>query len=313
LLLAAGSIPASPQPAWPAHPIRFIVAAPPGSSLDVIARTIADGLHARLGQPLIVDNRAGAGGTLAAEAVARAAPDGYTMLLGFNGPLAFAPFLYSKLDYDPARDFAPVILTSSQPNLLAVTRELPVNNVAELIAYARAQPGKLNYASVGNGSSSHLTMELLKQQAGVDIMHAPYNGAPPAVLAVAGGDAQILFAVPTAMLPQLAGGKLKAIAVTSAKRFSLMPELPTLAESGFAHFESVAWNGIMLPTGTPRPIVLRLNREINAILGEAGTRERLRMAGLEPAGGTPESFAELVRTESTKWAPVIRMTGAKIE
>jgi tripartite-type tricarboxylate transporter receptor subunit TctC len=313
LFALCSAMPASAESAWPSHPIHFIVAAPAGSSLDVIARSVGEALRERLGQPVVVDNRPSAGGTTGTDAVAKAAPDGYTWLLSFNGPLAFAPTLYASLPYDPLRDLTPVILTSSQPNVLAVNHDLPVKNVAELLAYARAHPGKLNYASVGNGSSSHLTMELLKSAANLDIVHVPYNGAPPAVLAVAANDAQMLFAVPTAMLPQLSSGKLVALAVSGRKRYALMPQLPTLAESGFADFESLAWNGIMLPAGTSPAIVERLNHEVNAVLALPSIRARLKTAGLEPAGGSAAEFAGLIRAESAKWAPVIKRTGARVD
>jgi len=312
-LLAAGHCAAAEAQPWPSHPIRFVVAAPPGSSLDVMARAIGEGLRERLGQAVLVDNRPAAGGTIAADAVAKSVPDGYTWLLGFNGPLAFAPYLYAKLPYDPLRDLTPVVLTAVQPNVLVVSRTLPVRNVAELIAYARAHPGKLNYASVGNGSSSHLTMELLKSTAGIDLLHVPYNGAPSAVLAVAAGDPQMLFAVPIVVKPQIDAGKLVAIAVSTAKRFSKMADVPTLAESGFPDFESLAWNGIMLPAGTPPAIVERLNHEVNAVLGSPALRARLVAADLEPAGGSVAAFASWIRSEGAKWAPVIRRTGATVD
>ena len=299
--------------AWPDKPIKFIVAAPAGSSIDVLARTIGDKLKDRLGQPVVVENRPSAGGTAATDFVAKSAPDGYTMLMSFNGPLAFGPHLYARLPYDPQKDLAPVIVTSSQPNVLAVTANLPVHTVKELVAYAKANPGKLNYASVGNGSSSHLTMELLKSVAGLDIVHVPFNGSPPAVTATVQGETQMMFAVMQPLQPQIQAGRLRALAVTTAARFPLLPDLPTIAESGYPGFEALAWNGVLVPAGTPKPIVTRLNADINAILNEAAVKSALNGQGFELVGGTPEAFASLIKSESEKWSPVIKKTGAKID
>jgi len=298
---------------WPQRPIRFVMTAPPGSSIDVLGRTIADKLKDRLGQAVIVENIPAAGGTAGTNQVAKAPPDGYTMGLAFNGPLAFAPYLYERLPYDPQRDLAPVVMTSSQPNILAVSADFPAKTVGEYIEVVRRNPGKYNYASVGNGSSSHLTMELLKSMGGLYIVHIPFNGAPPAAASVAAGETQMLFAVPTAINPHIKSGKVRALAVTSAGRFALMPELPTLAESGLKGFEATAWNGIVVPAGTPREIVERLNREVNEILRSPDVRARLNAAGLEPVGGTPEEFGRVVRTEAERWAPVIKRTGARID
>jgi len=298
---------------WPAHPIKFVVAAPAGSSIDVLARTIGDKLKDRIGQPVVVENRPAAGGTAATDFVAKSPPDGYTMVMSFNGPLAFGPHLYSKLPYDPQKDLAAVIITSSQPNVLAVHAALPARSVKELVEYAKSNPGKLSYASVGNGSSSHLTMELLKSIAGIDIVHIPFNGSPPAVTATIQGETQLMFAVMQPLQAQIQAGKLRALAVTTVKRFALLPELPTIAESGYPGFEALAWNGVLLAAGTPRPIVERLNVEINAILKDPGVRSALNAQGFELIGGSPEDFAALIRSESAKWAPVIKQTGAKID
>ncbi|OWW18172.1 Bug family tripartite tricarboxylate transporter substrate binding protein [Noviherbaspirillum denitrificans] len=310
-VLALSSLTAMAE-AWPNHPIRLVVAAPGGSSLDVIARTVGDKLKERLGQPIIVENIPGASGTIASGNVVRAAPDGHTLLMSYNGPLAYTQYL-TTLAYDAQKDLVPVIQTSSQPNVLVVAAGLPVKSVAELIAYAKARPGRLNYASVGNGSSSHLTMELFKTMAGVYVVHIPYNGAPPAALSVATGDTQMLFSVPSVVIPHLRSGKVRAIAVTSASRFPLMPDLPTVAESGLPKFESLAWNGIMAPAGTPPDIIQRLNREVDAILKQPDVKARLNNAGLETAGGSPEQFGALIAREARKWAEIIRRTGAKID
>src|SRR5215831_13958801 len=308
--LAAGRADAQ---AWPDKPIKFIVAAPAGSSLDVLARVISEKLKGKLGQPVVVEDRAAAGGTAATDFVAKSPPDGYTMLISFNGPLAFGPHLYSKLPYDPQKDLAPVVITSSQPNVLAVTASLPVKSFKDLVSYAKANPGKLNYASVGNGSSSHLTMEMLNSIAGLDIVHVPFNGSPPAVTATVQNETQMMFAVMQPLQAQIQSGRLRALAVTTPTRFALLPDLPTIAESGYPGFEALAWNGVLVPAGTPRPIVQRLNAEINAILKDPGVKSALNAQGFELIGGTPEEFAALIKSESDKWAPVIAKTGAKID
>ena len=297
---------------WPDRPIRFVMSAPAGSSIDVLGRAIADKLAAKLGQPVVVEDKPAAGGTVATAEVAHAAADGYTMLLAFNGPLSFAPLL-QKLPYDVGRDLAPVITTTSQPNVLVVNSELPVHTLAELVAYAKAHPGKLNYASVGNGSSSHLCMELFKQLAGIDVVHIPFNGSPPAVTATIKDETQMMFAVMQPLQPQIDAGKLRAIAVTTAKPFPLFPNIPSIAQSGYPGFEVLAWNGVMVPAATPKPIVARLNAEIDAILKDPDIVTRMHRLGFDLIGGTPEQFGALVKGESEKWAPVIRKIGLKID
>ena len=298
---------------YPAKPIKFVMTAPAGSSIDAIGRILADKLKDTLRQPVVVENRAGAGGTLATDFVARSAPDGYTLVLSFNGPLSFGPHLYARLPYDPFRDLMPVIITTSQPNVLAVSSALPVASLKELMAHAKAYPGKLSYASVGNGSSSHLSMELLKSMTGIDMVHVPFNGSPPAITSVAGNDTQLLFAVPTAITPIAKAGKVRLLAVSGATRYALLPTLPTLAEAGLAKFEALAWNGVLLPAGTSAEIVARLNREINAVLQDAEVRAKLNSAGLEPVGGTAESFRQLIQAESDKWGPIIRRIGVRVD
>ena len=309
LLTVAAS--ASAQ-AWPDRPIKFIVSAPAGSSLDVLARVIGDKLKDKLAQPVIVENKPAAGGTVATAEVAKSPPDGYVMVLAFNGPLAFGPLL-QKLPYDVQKDLAPVIITSSQPNVLAVNAQLPVKTLQELVAYAKANPGKLNYASVGNGSSSHLNMELLKSMTGFDAVHVPFNGSPPAVTATVQGETQMIFAVMQPLQPQIQAGKLRAIAVTTAKRFPLLPDLPAIAESGYPGFEALAWNGVLVAAGTPKPIVARLNAEMNAILKMPDVVQRMHSFGFDLIGGTPEDFGNLITGETEKWAPVIRKLGLKID
>jgi len=297
---------------WPEKSIRFVMSAPPGSSIDVLGRTIAEKLRDRLGQPVVVENKPAAGGTVAVDEVAKAAPDGYTMVLAFNGPLSIAPLL-RKLPYDPQRDLAPVIITTSQPNVLAVNAQLPVKDVGQLVAYARANPGKLNYASVGPGSSSHLNGELLKTLTGIDIVHIPFNGSPPAVTSTVQGETQMIFAVMQPLLPQIQAGKLRALAVTSANRFPLKPELPTIAESGYPKFVSLAWNGVVVPAATPKAVISRLNSEINAVLRMPDVVQKMNAVGFELIGGTPEEFGALIRSESEKWAPIIKSANIRID
>jgi len=312
LVAAMVAAPAALAQAWPDKPIRFLMSAPAGSSIDVLGRAIADKLKDRLGQPVVVENKPAAGGTVATSDVAHSAPDGYTMVLAFNGPLAFAPFL-QKLPYDVSKDLAPVIITSSQPNVLAVNATLPVHSVRELVAYAKANPGKLNYASVGNGSSSHLNMEAFKSMAGFDALHVPFNGSPPAVKATVQNETQMLFAVMQPLQAQIKAGALRAIAVTTSKRFPLLPDLPTIAESGYPGFEALAWNGVLVAAGTPKPIVTRLNAEMNAILTDPDVVQKMHGFGFDLIGGTPDDFGALIAGEAKRWEPVIRKVGLKVD
>ena len=311
-VLALALAPLASAQAWPERPIKFVMSAPAGSSIDVLGRTIADKLKDRLGQPVVVENKPAAGGTHATAEVAHSPPDGYTMVLAFNGPLSFAPLL-QKLSYEVQKDLAPVIITSSQPNVLAVNATLPVHSVKELVAYAKANPGKLNYASVGNGSSSHLSMELLKSMANIDIVHVPFNGSPPAVTATVQNETQMLFAVMQPLKPQIDAGKLRAIAVTTAKRFPLLPDLPTIAESGYPGFASDAWNGVLVPIATPKAIVTRLNAEINAVLKMPDVVQKMNAMGFDLVGGTPEDFANLIKADVDRWGPVVKKLGLKVD
>jgi tripartite-type tricarboxylate transporter receptor subunit TctC len=315
LAAAASLLAASPLRAqgWPEKPIRLILTAPPGSSIDVLGRLIGEQLRERLGQPVVAENRPQAGGTVGTDAVARATPDGYTIGLSFTGPLATAQFLNPKLPYSPARDLAPVVLVGSAPNILAVASSLPPRSFADFIAYVRARPGQLNYASVGNGSASHLAMELLKSAAGLFIVHIPFNGAPPAVQATAAGDVQMVMSNPTSLLPMIQAGRVRPLAVTSRERWAPMKDLPTVAESGFPGVEAIAWNGLVAPAGTPREAIARLNAEVNAILRLPQVRPRIEAAGWDIAGGTPEAFASFMEFERNRWQPVIRRSGARLD
>ncbi len=301
---------------YPSKPIRWVVVAPAGSSLDVIARAMQDRLKDSLGQPLVIENKPQAGGTLGTHEVAKSAPDGYTWLMSYNGPLSFAPYLYPKLPYQPLKDLQPVMITTSQPNVITANVQFPANTMREALALLKASPGKYNFASVGNGSASHLTMEYIKAVTHTYAVHIPFNGSPPAMLATLSGETQLMAAVPTAVAPQVKQGRLKYLAVTSAHRYALLPDVPTVAESGLPElkgFEALAWNGVLVPTGTPRVVVDRINAALNAALNDPTVKERLKTAGLEPVGGSPEQFAKLIHDESTKWAPIIQRAGVRID
>jgi tripartite-type tricarboxylate transporter receptor subunit TctC len=298
---------------WPAKPLRIIVAGAAGSSLDIPVRAVAEKLKDRLAQPIVVENRVAAGGTVATDAVAKAAPDGYTFVMSFNGPLAYGPFLYSKLPYDPQKDLSAVILMGGQPFVLGVPANLHVENLNQLVALARANPGKLNYSSLGNGSGTHITMELLKSQAKIFMLHVPYAGGVAASTAVATGDVQAHFAPISTIMPHVRSGRVKLIAMSSEKRFALLPEIPTVAEQGFPGFDSFGWNGLLAPAGTPREVILRLNREINEVFQLSDVRTLLTNNQIDIGGGTPEEFTALIKRETERWGPVIRATGAKLD
>ncbi|MGQ0546766.1 MAG: Bug family tripartite tricarboxylate transporter substrate binding protein [Betaproteobacteria bacterium] len=298
---------------WPAKPVILMVAAAAGSSVDIPARLVAERLDKRIGQPVVVENRPQAGGTIAANQVAKAAPDGHTLLWAFNGPIANAPYLYSKLPYDPQKDLVPVVQTTGQPFVLGVPASLGVGSVKELVERIRANPGKLNYSSLGNGSGTHLTMELLKSQAKLFLVHIPYNGGPPAAAAVATGEVHASFMPMALFLPHVNAGRVKLLAVSGARRWDMLPELPTIAESGFPGFDSDGWNGILAPAGTPREIVTRLNREVNEILQLPEVKERLARSRIRIDGGSSERFAELIRRDAERWSAVIRAVGAKLD
>jgi tripartite-type tricarboxylate transporter receptor subunit TctC len=298
---------------WPSQPVRFIVPASPGSSLDVIARVLGEHLRPRWNQPVVVEDKAGAGGMLGMNTVARAAGDGHTLGVGFNGPIAFAPHLYRHMSYDPAKDLVPVVLTTSQPNVLAVAATHPANSIAEFVAWAKQQDGKLLYASVGTGSSSHLTMELFKSAAGFEGTHVPYKGSPEAAMSVVTGETHAIFAVEPALLPFLQSGQLKLLAATSKERTPDLEKLPTLAQSGYPEVQSLAWNGLFAPAGTPPGVIEKINADVNAALAEPAVRELLRKQGLVPGGGTPADFKRLVEEESRKWGPLIEARIKRID
>jgi tripartite-type tricarboxylate transporter receptor subunit TctC len=293
--------------------VRFVVGFTPGGPSDILARALAAKLSEARGQPVVVENRPGAGGNLAAEVVAKSAADGNTWLLGNNSILATNAALYSRLPFDPVKDFAPVALVAIQPNILVVHPSLAAASVAELIAYAKAHPGELNYASSGAGAAAHLSGELFKSMTGVQMVHVPYKGAQPALTDVIAGQCQLMFATSASVLPYVRAGRLRALAVTTAKRSSSVPELPTVAEAGVPGFESITWHGVVVPGATPTPLIERLNGEINAALRDRELRTRLEGLGAEIAGGTPGDFAAYIAREIPKWTKVVRDSGAKAE
>jgi len=310
---AAG--PATAQ-AWPTQPVKLVVPAPAGSSLDIIARLLADKLKDRWGQPVVVDNKPGAGGMLGVDVAAKAVPDGHTLAVGFNGPIAFAPYLYSKMPYNPGRDLVPVVMTTSQPNVLAVNAELPVKTVKEFVDWARAKAGGANYSSLGQGSSAHLTMALLMNEAGFAATHVPFNGSPPAAMAVAQGTADATFMVAPALLPHVRNNKVRLLA-TSAARRSDGPEnlrdLPTLAEAGYPQVESLAWNGLFTATGTPAAVVSKINADVNTVLRDPAVKAALDAQGLTPVGGSADDFKRVVDADSKRWGAIIQKVGVKLD
>ena len=298
---------------WPSKPVHIVVPAPGGSSLDIIVRTLGDKLKESWKQPIVVDNKPGAGGMLGMDVVAKAAPDGYTLGIGFNGPIAFGPFMVKKMPYAPAKDLAPVVLTTSQPNVLAVQASNPASNFKEFVAWARQQGSKLSYGSAGNGSSSHLAMELLKHSADFDAVHIPYAGSPPAGTSLAAGETQALLAVAPALMPLVQGGRIKLIAVTSKERQPGMKELPTIAEAGYPGFEALAWNGLFAPAGTPAAVIERINADVNAALKDPAVQEQLGKQGLVIGGGSAAQFRSFIDAEALKWGAIIRKNGITIE
>jgi tripartite-type tricarboxylate transporter receptor subunit TctC len=298
---------------YPLRPVRLIVPFPPGGGNDIVARAVAQELGKSLGQQFVVDNRAGAGGAVGAELAARSPADGYTLFLGGVGSHVVNPSLHSKLSYDPIRDFAPVTLIASAPSVLVVHPSLQAARLAELTALAKAHPGKLNYASNGNGSSAQLAAVLYQSMAGVRMVHVPYKGVAQALVDLMSGEVQLMFGTLVAILPHIKAGRLRALAVTGRDRSALLPEVPTLAESGLPGYEAGSWYGILAPAGTPGAIVARLNAEINAAIRQPEVRERLAAEGAEVVGGTPEQFAAHIRGELGRTKKLVREAGLRIE
>jgi tripartite-type tricarboxylate transporter receptor subunit TctC len=297
---------------WPSRPIRIIVGFAAGGSTDVTARVVAQALSERLGQQVFVENRPGAGGNIGAETVAKADPDGYTLLLTTNGTLAANPSLFKTLPFNVKKDFAPIALTARIPNLLVVNPSVPANDVADFIAYAKANPGKLNFGSSGNGTSLHIAGELFNVLAGVNMTHVPYRGGALALTDLLGGQIQVMFEPLVEVIQQVRAEKVKALGVTTVKRSALLPDVPTIAES-LPGYEITAWNGLLAPAATPADIVTRLNRATNDALHSREVQEKLAEQGSEPAGGTPAEFGAFLDSELIKWKKLVEISGATVQ
>ena len=313
LAAAALALPALAQGTWPTRPVKIVVPAPAGSSLDLIVRAMSDKLASRWGQPVVVETKAGAGGMLGMDVVAKAT-DGHTLGIGFPGPVAFGPFLYRKMPYEPGRDLLPVIMTTSQPNVLAINADkVPARTVPEFVAWAKAQGGKVNYSSLGNGSSAHLTMELFLSEAGIAATHIPFNGSPPAAMAVAQGEADATFMVAPALLPHVRNNKVRMLAVSSAQRPDSLKDLPTLAASGYPNVESLAWNGLFASPGTPDAVIARVNADVNDMLKDPAVKTLLDAQGLTAVGGSAADFKRVIDGDVKRWGPVIGRLGIKLD
>jgi tripartite-type tricarboxylate transporter receptor subunit TctC len=312
IILTACALPGAAQ-TWPNRPLHMVVPFPPGGTTDIVARAVAAEIGKSLGQQVIVENRAGAGGNIGSDYVAKAAPDGYTIVMGTVGTHAINVSLYSKMPYYAVKDFAPITLVASVPNVLEVNPSLPVKSVQELIAYAKANPGKLDFASSGNGTSIHLSGELFKSMTGVDMLHIPYKGSAAAITDLIGGQANLMFDNLPSSIAYIKSGQLRALAVTTLTRSPALPDVPTINESGVPGFDASSWFGLLAPAGTPKEIVDRLHDEIVKALRTPRLKANLQAQGAEPIGNTPEQFADHIRAEIAKWAKVVKQSGAHVD
>ena len=311
--VAAPNAAAQSAAAYPNRAVRLVIPFPPGGPLDIIGRVIAQKAGDAWGQSVVVDNRPGAGGNIGADLVAKSPPDGYTILMGALSTHAVNPSLYGKMPYDAVKDFAPITLVAITPNVLVVNASLPVNTAKEFVAYAKANSGKLAFGSGSNGSAGHLAGELFKVETATDIVHVPYKGGAPATQALLAGDTQFMFDNLANATPQVKAGKLKALAVTTAERSKLAPDLPTMAEAGLPGFDISTWFGLLAPAGTPKDVIAKWNAEVTKILNSPDMRERLTAQGAEPAPTTPEQFAAFIQSEIPKYARIVRISGAKVD
>jgi tripartite-type tricarboxylate transporter receptor subunit TctC len=318
VFMAAAGMLAAPaaiaQSDYPNRPIKLLIGFAPGGSTDIVGRVVAQKLGERLGQPVVVENRAGAGGTIAADTTAKAAPDGYTLTIGTTSTHAIAAGAYSKLPYDPVKDFQPVSLVAITPYLLVVNPQVPANNLADFVALAKSQPGKLNYASAGSGTATHLAMEMLKDAAKLDVVHVPYKGNAPADIAILAGEVQVVFGSMPALLQNTKANKVRPLAVGTLRRSPALPDVPTVAEQGYPGFEAALWLGVLAPAGTPKPIVERLHREIVAIAATPEFKAAMDANGAEPlASATPEQFASMLRGEVDRYTKIVKAVGIKLD
>ncbi|MDB5808923.1 MAG: LacI family transcriptional regulator [Betaproteobacteria bacterium] len=312
-LLATGLVPAAQAQNYPVKPIRFYTPYPPGGTTDILARIVGAKMHEAWGQPVIIEAKPGAGGNIGADFVAKSPPDGYTILMGASGPLAINASLFSKLPYDPAKDFSPVVLSASVPLVLVTHPSLPVKSVREFIALMKARPGQFNYASAGPGSPQHLTAEMFKFMAKVEMTHIPYKGSGPAIVDLVGGQIPFAFESMIPILPHVKSNKLRGLAVTSAVRSPVLPEVATVADSGVPGFESIAWYGVVAPAGTPKEIVAKLNSEMVRIANLPDIKQRLIEMGSPPVAGTSEQFANLIKSEIPKWGKVVKQAKVSLD
>ncbi len=311
--LASTATQAQGVAAFPKQAVTLVVPFPAGGPTDAMARLLAQKLSDRLGQQVVIDNRGGAGGGIAAELVARAPADGHTLFFGTTGTMSINPSLYKKLRYDPVKDFAPVSLMATTMNVLVVNPEVPAKNLAELVQLAKSKPGELAYGSAGNGSSNHLSGELFKFIAGVQVSHVPYRGSSPALVDLLGGRIAMMFDTIAVQTQNIAAGKVRALAVTGPRRSPLLPEVPTAQEAGLKGFDVTIWFGVLAPAGTPAPIIERLNREIVAVMATDDMRKRMQADGAEARTTTPAEFAVLIKQDTAKWAPVVKASGATLD
>lgn len=312
LILALAASCALAQP-YPSKAVKVVVTFPPGSTPDIVGRALANRLQQATGQPFVVENRAGAGGNVGADNVAKAAPDGYTLLVSTNGVFAINRFLYRSMPFDPDKDLMPISLLATAPQMLVVHPKLGVRTFSQFVDYARQNPGKLSYGSVGAGSASHLTMELLNNAAGLSIVHVPYKGFPPAVTDMLAGNIDAMFAIIPGVLQHVKAGKMNGLAVTALRRSALAPDIPSVAELGYRQLESLAWIGLAAPAGTPSDVVQRLSAATMREMREPEVRELLGKQGFDVVGGSPDDFARWIRSESEKWSKVIQQSGAKVD
>lgn len=302
------------QSTYPNKPVRIVVPFAPGGTTDLLARAVAAELTRALGQQVLVDNRPGAGGNIGAEVVAKSAPDGHTLLMGTVGTHGINASLYNKLPYDPIKDFSPITVVATVPNVLVVHPALPAKNVPELIALAKAKPGRLNYASSGNGTSIHLAAELFKSMTGTFITHIPYRGSGPALTDLVAGQADLMFDNLPSALPHIRSGRLRALAVTSAAPSGVLPGVPTIAEAAaLPKYEASSWFGLLAPAGTPKDVISRLHAEVAKALNSPDVKQRLQSQGADPIGNTPEQFSAWIQQETNKWAGVVKVSGAKVD
>lgn len=309
LLLTASA--AVAQSGYPDRPVRMLVGYPPGGPVDIIARIVADRLTELWGQAVVVENVSGAGGNIAGDRAAKSAPDGYTLMMATNAQLAVNPSLYAKMSYDPAKDLAPIVQAVYSPNILVVSNDVPAKNVQELVAYARTQPGKLTFASAGVGTTQHLSGELFKSMAKIDIQHVPYRGAAPVITDLLGGRVTMFFGAISPLIPLVRDGKVRAIAVTSPTRFGAAPDLPTMIEAGYPGFVSILSSGLMAPAGTPPAIINKVHQDTVKVLAMPDVRAKLKGIGMEVIGNSPAEFAAAIKTETPQWAKVIKDAGIK--